>query len=234
MHFSLLLVHNLSDGPLGLVVKFIKFFWIVHFCGINLRIANKHSVPNSLFGFLKIKIEVIFSFNVFDLPYRLRCINLLIQFTLNDNVTVLVFHRNMFCLDFYFKLFGLDLGINFERNFNLTNLLTPWILFVFAAIVSVYQVDVGGGWGGLDCCCLWLCLCFWWLIGLGRRFRFRGFRNWLGFLLLNGWCLLRFWLSWIFLLLLLLLIDFKFFVELFDRLFRESLVVLLLELFKNS
>ena len=134
----------------------------------------------------------------------------------------------MFALHFYFKLFGFDLRIDFYGNFNFTDLLAPWILLIFAAIVSINQVNVCRSCGRL-----YNSLGFGLLFNLICRFLLCHF-DWLCFFLLSNCSFTRFWLSNSFLILLLLFKGLKFLVELLDGFFGESFIVLLLELLEDS
>ncbi len=102
LHFSLLFIHYLSDSTLSLIIKFIKFFRVVHFGSINLGISHKNSVPYFLFCLLKVKIEIILPLDGLNLPHRFWCINFFVQLTLNDNIGIFVLHRNMLGFDFDF------------------------------------------------------------------------------------------------------------------------------------
>lgn len=231
LHFSLLLIHDFSDRSLGLIIEILELFWVVDFGSVNLRISNKDSAPDFLLSLFEVEIQIIFSFESLDFPHRLCRIDFFIKFTFDQSVSVFVLDRDMFGVDFNFQFFCFDLRINFQGDFDFADLLAPRVFLVFSSVVCINKIDIC--W-----CCLilfwflyfWrLWLIFWWyllrfflllLFGLGY---FWGCCGLLGFL--RGWC---------FLLLLRFFVYLEFLIKLFNWLFRESFVMLLLKLLKNA
>lgn len=137
LHFSLLFVHNFSNGSLCLVIKLLQFFAVIYFSCINLWITNKNSVPNFLFSFFQIEIKIIFPFNILNFPNRLWRINFFIKFAFNDYISIFIFNRYLFWIYFHFKLFCSNLWIYLQCDFDLSYFLTPWIFLVLTTIVSI-------------------------------------------------------------------------------------------------
>jgi len=98
--FPLLLIHNLPDGALCLIIKIVETLTIINLGSINLRIPQKDSTPYLLLGLLQAKVKITLALNTLYLPNRLRCVNLLIELSLDEDGPVLVRYGDVLCLEF--------------------------------------------------------------------------------------------------------------------------------------